>query len=136
MNNPPRRRLIDRTDATPTLIGYGSVFTGTFECAGDLVVAGTAHGNVTVASSITIADTGEWHGEISAQVAIVAGLLEGNIAVTDKLEIRRTARIRGNVRAKSIAIATGAVIDGDIAVTSGAPVVRFEERREGAAAKT
>ena len=50
--------------------------------------------------------------------------------VSEKLEIRKTARIRGSVRARTIAVAQGAVIDGDMAVTSGAPVVHFEEKRK------
>ena len=129
MTDTPRRRIVDRSAATPTLLGYGTHFTGTMECAGDLVVAGSANGNVKVAGSITIADTGHWEGEIETQVAIIAGEIQGHIAVTDKLEIRRTARIRGTVRAKSIAIATGAVVDGEMAVTGNAPVIKFEERR-------
>jgi len=131
MTDTPRRRIVDRGAATPTLLGYGTQFTGTLDCAGDLVVAGSANGNVKVAGSVTIADTGQWDGELEAQVAIVAGEVTGTLTVNDKLEIRRTARIRGTVRAKSIAIATGAVVDGEMAVTGNAPVVQFEERRNG-----
>jgi len=131
MTDTPRRRIVDRSAATPTLLGYGTQLTGTLDCAGDLVVAGSANGTVKVAGSVTIADTGHWDGEIEAQVAIVAGEVIGILTVIDKLEIRRTARIRGTVRAKSIAIATGAVVDGEMAVTGNAPVVQFEERRNG-----
>lgn len=129
MTDTPRRRIIDRSAATPTLLGYGTAFTGTMECAGDLVVAGQANGKVKVAGSMTVADTGQWEGEIETQVAIVAGEVKGTLTVTEKLEIRRTARIHGTVRAKSIAIATGAVVDGEMAVTGNAPVIQFEERR-------
>jgi hypothetical protein len=34
------------------------------------------------------------------------------------------------VSARTIAIARGAIVDGDIEVTSDAPMVAFEERRE------
>jgi len=60
---------------------------------------------------------------------VIAGEIEGSVSVSEKLEIRRTARIRGGVRARSIAVAQGAVIDGEMAVTSGAAVVHFEEKR-------
>jgi cytoskeletal protein CcmA (bactofilin family) len=129
MTDAPRRRIIDRNAATPTLLGYGTSLTGTLECAGDLVVAGHANGKVKVAGSLTIADTGQWEGEIETQVAIIAGEVQGTLTVNEKLEIRRTARIRGTVRAKSIAIATGAVVDGEMAVTGNTPVIKFEERR-------
>jgi cytoskeletal protein CcmA (bactofilin family) len=37
--------------------------------------------------------------------------------------------IRGRVSARTIAIARGAIVDGEIEVTSGEPIVEFEERR-------
>jgi cytoskeletal protein CcmA (bactofilin family) len=39
--------------------------------------------------------------------------------------------IRGRVSARSIAMARGATIDGDVIVTSGEPIVQFEEKRGG-----
>ena len=129
MTDQQNRRLLDGAAITPTLIGHGAVFTGTLECRGDLVVSGAVHGNGAVAGSLTLADNGSWQGDVAAQVAIVAGELRGNIVVTDKLEIRSTARIQGSVRAKSIAIATGGIVDGDMAVTSNTPVIRFDEKR-------
>jgi cytoskeletal protein CcmA (bactofilin family) len=49
------------------------------------------------------------------------------------LEIGSTAVIRADVSARSIAIARGAVIDGEVIVTSGSAVVRFDEKREQSA---
>jgi cytoskeletal protein CcmA (bactofilin family) len=46
------------------------------------------------------------------------------------LEIGYSAVIRGKVSARTVAIATGAIVDGEIEVTSGAPVLQFEEKRE------
>jgi hypothetical protein len=37
--------------------------------------------------------------------------------------------IRADIVARSIAIAKGAVIDGEVTVTSGQPIVQFEEKR-------
>jgi cytoskeletal protein CcmA (bactofilin family) len=129
MTDTPRRRLTDHLPASPTLIGIGSTFTGTLACKGDLVVSGAFDGQAQVSGSMTLADTGHWQGDIVASTAIVAGEVSGNLTITDRLEIRKTARIRGAIRAKTIAIATGAVVDGDMSVTSNQPVVRFEEKR-------
>ncbi len=41
--------------------------------------------------------------------------------------------IRGKVSARTIAIAKGAIVDGEIEVTSDSPVVQFEEKREAKA---
>jgi cytoskeletal protein CcmA (bactofilin family) len=129
MTTTPNRRLTDRHSSSPTLIGTGSTFTGNFDCGGDLVVAGNIIGNSRIAGALTLADTGHWQGDIVASSAIVAGETRGNITITDCLEIRKSARIRGTIRAKTIAIATGAVVDGDMAVTSNIPVVHFDEKR-------
>jgi cytoskeletal protein CcmA (bactofilin family) len=131
MSETPRRRLTDHLPASPTLIGQGSTLTGNLACRGDLVVAGTIEGDVQVQGSVTLSDSGYWEGDLTAATAIVAGEIVGNLTVTDRLEIRKTAKIRGSIRAKVIAIATGAVIDGEMAVTSNQPVVRFEEKRGG-----
>ena len=131
MTDTPRRRLTDHLPASPTLIGVGSTFTGTLVCKGDLVVSGAFDGDAQITGSLTLADTGHWEGEIVAATAIVAGEVHGNLTITDRLEIRKTARIRGAIRAKTIAIATGAVVDGDMSITSNQPVVRFEEKRTG-----
>ena len=47
------------------------------------------------------------------------------------MEIGHTAVIRGRVSARIVAIAKGAIVDGEIEVTSGDPVIEFEEKREG-----
>jgi cytoskeletal protein CcmA (bactofilin family) len=129
MSDIPHRRITDRTGSSPTLIGTGSTFTGNFDCGGDLVVSGNIIGNSRVAGSLTLADTGHWQGDIVATTAIIGGEIRGNLTITEKLEVRKSARIRGTVQAKQIAIATGAVIDGDMSVTSNLPVVRFDEKR-------
>jgi len=131
MTDTPRRRLTDHLPASPTLIGMGSTLTGNLVCKGDLVVSGTVNGNVQAEGSLTLADSGYWQGDITVATAIIAGEILGNLVITDRLEIRKSARIRGTIRAKTIAIATGAVIDGDMSITSNQPVVRFEEKRTG-----
>jgi len=131
MNDQPRRRLVDRSAATPTLVGSGSKMNGTLNCASDLVVSGDFIGNATVGGSVTLAEDGMWEGDLQTGNAIICGRFVGDIQVSERLEIRKSARIRGTIRAKTIAIETGAVVDGDMAITSGKPVVRFEEKRQG-----
>jgi cytoskeletal protein CcmA (bactofilin family) len=129
MSDQPRRRLADRSAATPTLVGHGSTMNGTLNCAGDLVISGEFIGDAKVGGSLTLAAEGRWEGDLETANAVICGEFIGDVQVTEKLEIRKSARIRGGIRAKSIAIETGAVVDGEMAVTSGKPVVRFEEKR-------
>jgi len=128
--NQPKRRFLDLGEATPTFIGATSVFIGNIRGAGQFVVSGEVHGDGELQGGLNLSATGSWHGFIQAQQAIVAGKITGGLSVKDKLEIGYTAVIRGKVSARTIAIAKGAIVDGDIEVTSGAPVLQFEEKRE------
>jgi cytoskeletal protein CcmA (bactofilin family) len=128
-----KRRFLERTlgvSATPTFIGAESVFVGNIRGTGQFVVSGEVHGDGELAGDLNLSVTGRWHGNINAHQAVVAGQIVGALNVVDKLEIGYTAVIRGSVSARTIAIAKGAIVDGEIKVTSGAPIVQFEERRE------
>ena len=129
MADTPRRRLADRVSSSPTFVGSGSRFTGDLECAGDLVVGGSVIGDGDVQGALTLSDGSSWEGELRAGNAVIAGEVLGSVTVAEKLELRATARIKGSLKARSIAVAKGAIIEGDMAVTSGSAVVHFEEKR-------
>lgn len=125
----PRRRLFDRVSGAPTLLGAGSRFEGRLEAQGPVVLAGVLVGDGEIRGALSVAVGAHWHGDVHAHAAVIAGRVTGNISVDDKLEIGKGAVIRGNVRAKSLAIAHGAVVDGELQVAGEQPVVRFEEKR-------
>ncbi len=131
--NQPKRRFLELGEATPTFIGATSVFIGNIRGAGQFVVSGEVHGDGDLDGALNLSATGSWHGNIQAQQAIVAGKIMGGLSVKDKLEIGYTAVIRGRVSARTVAIAKGAIVDGEIEVTSDTPVVEFEEKREAKA---
>jgi len=99
--------------------------------AGPLVVCGSIRGDGRVGGALRMAASAEWEGEIHAQAAVIAGKITGRLVVEDKLEVGMTAVIRADIVTRSIAVAKGAVIDGAVTVTSGEPVLRFEEKRHG-----
>jgi len=131
--NPPktaeRRRFLDGVRASPTVIGAGTVVVGDLRGPGPFFVSGEIHGDGDVLGDLHVAVSGSWHGHVHARRAIVAGRMTGSLRVEDKLEIGHTAVIRGNVSAARIAIAKGAVIEGEIEVTSGGSMQPFEEKR-------
>jgi cytoskeletal protein CcmA (bactofilin family) len=129
MADPQRRRLLDRLGTAPTVLAEGSQLIGDLIVPGGLVVSGLVRGDGQVGAALQIARGASWEGRVMAQCAVVAGALTGELMVTDKLEIGASAVIRGRVTARSVAIARGAQLDGELNVTSGEPVVRFEEKR-------
>ena len=130
MSETLKRRLIDQIGDSPTFVAEGSRITGDLETAGPLVVCGAVMGDGRIGGALHMAVTAQWQGEIHAQAAVVAGRISGRLVLEDKLEVAATAVIRADIVARTIAIARGAVIEGVMTVTSGQPVVQFEEKRE------
>lgn len=127
-----KRRFLERTlqaSVTPTFIGVDSVFVGNVRGRGQFIVSGEIHGDGDLEGGLNLLLSGRWHGNIRAHQAVVAGKIIGGLTVQDRLEIGYTAVIRGKVSARTIAIAEGAIVDGDIEITSDAPIVRFDEKR-------
>lgn len=131
MSETQRRRLIDQIGDSPTFVAPGSRLTGDLETAGPLVVCGAVRGDGHVGGALSMAARSEWQGEVHARAAVIAGRLTGKLVVQEKLEVGATAVIRADIVARTIAVARGAVIEGEVTVTSGEPVIRFEEKRAG-----
>jgi cytoskeletal protein CcmA (bactofilin family) len=129
MADPLKRRLIDQLGDSPTFVAEGSRITGDLETAGPLVVCGSVIGDGRIAGALHLSASAQWHGEIHAQAAVIAGRITGRLVVEDKLEVGATAVIHADIVARTIAIARGAVIEGAVTVTSGQPVMQFEEKR-------
>jgi cytoskeletal protein CcmA (bactofilin family) len=124
-----KRRLIDQIGDSPTFVAEGSRVSGDLETPGPLVVCGAICGDGRVGGALRMAVTAQWEGEIHARAAVIAGRIIGKLVVEDKLEVGMTAVIRADIVARSIAVARGAIIDGAVTVTSGEPVLQFEEKR-------
>jgi len=130
MSDQPKRRLIDQLGGSPTFVAEGSRLTGDVETAGPLVVCGTIRGDGKIGGALSMAARAHWEGEVHARAAVIAGRITGKLVIEEKLEVGATAVIKADIVARTIAIAKGAVIEGEVVVTSGQPVVRFEEKRE------
>lgn len=124
-----RRRILDQIGNAPTFVAPGSRLTGDLETLGPLVVCGAVQGDGRIGGALSMAAGSEWQGEVHAQTAVIAGHLSGRLVVDEKLEVGATAVIRADIVARTICIAKGAVIEGAVTVTSGQPVIRFDEKR-------
>jgi cytoskeletal protein CcmA (bactofilin family) len=129
----PKRRFLERASLhgspSPTIIPAETVIVGNIRGKGLFLVCGEVHGDGELDGPLVLAVTARWFGNIQAHQAIVAGKIVGGIVALDKLEIGVTAVIRGRISARTIAIAKGAIVEGEIEVTSGIPIFEFEEKR-------
>lgn len=102
--------------------------TGDVECLGKLSIIGKVSGNA-IASEIFV-NTSRLEGNLSSEgtvkigvgtivvgdivgsSAVIAGAIKGDIDINGPVVVDSTAIVRGNIKAKSIQVNNGAVVDG------------------------
>jgi cytoskeletal protein CcmA (bactofilin family) len=130
-----RRRIQDSSKGPMTYVAKGCKITGTLTGKGAYVFCGEVEGDCEIDGPVTLAAGGRWRGTLKATHVIIAGVVEGDVVADQRVEVGGTARIAGSLSGHSIAVAEGAIIEGEIKVASGEAPKRFEEKR-GAAAGT
>jgi len=72
--------------------------------------------NLYCSDKIIIESSGHLSGNICGNICTISGTVTGNISSTELLEIKKTAVVKGKVKAASISIEPGAVINGAVTV--------------------
>lgn len=126
-----KRRISDAAGGPTTFVTAATTIVGRISGEGPYVFCGEVDGECDIDGTVTLAAGGRWRGVLRATHAIVAGEVEGEVIATSRLEVSPTARVNGTLTGHSIAVAEGAIIEGDINVQSGEQPLRFEEKRTG-----
>lgn len=114
-----------RTDGSLEVMG---TIKGDIECQGKLSIIGTVNGNciasevyigakrfegcITSEGSVKIGLGTVIIGDITATAGVIAGAVKGDVDISGPVTIDSSAVIKGNIKAESIQINNGAVIDG------------------------
>ena len=122
-----RRRIQDASNGPTTYVAASTKIAGTITGQGAYVFCGTVEGDCDIDGVLLIGPDCLWVGDIQADTVIVKGRVEGRIHAHFKLEVRPTARIKGDLSSPLIAVADGAVVQGQVSPDS--IVSRFTERR-------
>ena len=109
---------------------------GDIDCLGKLSISGvvkgnsTAHeifinakrleGNVTSEGNFKIGQGTVVIGDVNATAGVIAGAVKGQIDVNGAVVLDSTAIVKGNIKAKSVQINNGAVVDGYCSLTYAA----------------
>ena len=129
MNESRLRRFRDRSSGAPTLINEGCKISGVISGQGDYQVSGEIDGDCEIDGTVTLTRNGYWSGTINARQVVISGHVEGDIIAAGKVEISDSARITGKVTGEAIAVAEGAVVEGQMKTTGQAEPVGFIEKR-------
>jgi cytoskeletal protein CcmA (bactofilin family) len=125
-----KRRIQDSSNGQTTYVAASTTIVGTITGKGAYVFCGSVEGDCDIEGPLTLAAGGHWKGILKATDIVVAGVVEGDVVAKQRVEILGTAKITGSLAGHSIAVAEGAIIAGEIKVTSGAAPVTFQEKRQ------
>ena len=127
--NPLKRRIRDSAKGPTTYIAPATKIVGDISGQGEYIFCGTVEGNCEIDGLLTLAEGGRWNGTLKGTDIIVSGSVQGDVIATQRVEISSTARISGSLSGSAIAVADGAVIEGEIQISKDDSPVRFEEKR-------
>lgn len=127
--NAFKRRIQDAASGPSTYVAPTSKIVGTISGKGAYVFCGRVEGDCEIDGPVTLAEGGHWVGTLRGTDIVVAGTVEGDVVASERVEITGTAKVTGSLSGNSIAVAEGAIIEGEIKVTSGARPLKFEEKR-------
>jgi cytoskeletal protein CcmA (bactofilin family) len=127
LGNAKGRRTLDKVEGFATTIGPEAHFIGTIDGKGHYIIHGRVEGDCNLNGTLVIGEHGLWQGDIVAENILVAGRIEGAVRARDKMEMISTAHIRGSLTAPVIAIAEGAIHEGEVQMGE---VKRFTSQRQ------
>ena len=95
-----------------TVIGPSVKIEGDLKGVGNVLIEGTLNGNLSTDKDVTIGDKAKVKATIQASNATVAGNMNGSLQINGHLTIKSTATITGDISTKTIAVESGARING------------------------
>jgi len=95
-------------------IDQGSEFEGKLTFRDTVRVDGCFRGEISSENTLVVGETGEIFATVRSRNVVVAGAVTGDVFATEKLVLQKTARVDGDVRASSLQIEDGAVLNGRI----------------------
>jgi cytoskeletal protein CcmA (bactofilin family) len=115
------------------VIAQGTRVEGDVSGDDSLEVAGRLEGSSRVKGLCHIGPQGSVKGDITAATIVIEGRLEGSTLVADKVELGARAQVRADIHARIVAVAEGAVLDGQVHMGEGEPAaapITFKEKRK------
>jgi cytoskeletal protein CcmA (bactofilin family) len=94
------------------------------------LINGEIDGDCDLSGSVTLAEKGYYKGTLKADAIIISGKVDGDIIANGIVKITDSARINGTVTGTFIAIAEGAIIEGEMQTSSRNALLKFVEKRQ------
>jgi cytoskeletal protein CcmA (bactofilin family) len=95
-----------------SIMGRGSVVTGTVKAEGSIRIDGQFDGTLETGDTLVVGKEGVVHGDVIVKRALIGGRFEGNIHASVKVELHSGCEMFGEVVTPSLVIEEGVVFEG------------------------
>jgi cytoskeletal protein CcmA (bactofilin family) len=109
--------MANNVPASETVIGADAAFKGELSFDGSLRIDGKFEGKLNTKGNLTLSKGAALAGEVHVGGAMIDGTFKGNLSATDKVELNGTAQVQGDIRAPRLAVAEGATLIGNVAIS-------------------
>lgn len=101
-----------------TVIGDGASIEGTIRSDRSIRVFGAVQGELESKQRVVVEESGKVSARITAEHVTVLGQVDGSIECSGRLEIASSARVAGEVSATTLVIQEGAVVEGNLRMST------------------
>ena len=101
-----------------TIISSGVVIDGKVSSNGNVRIDGIVKGDLKADGNVTVGESGEINGEITAEVVTV-GKVTGTVLGKEKIVLEPKANLKGDIVTKILVVEAGAKFDGNSNMSSG-----------------
>ena len=108
------------SEESSTIIGPSVRVEGTLNGVGNVVIEGELHGTLTTDKNVTIGQKAKIKANIQAHNVVISGRVDGSLSVNGHLDVKSSAKISGDIITKTIAIESGATLNGKLVMGEGA----------------
>ncbi len=109
-----KRRLEDRLGVSSSILALNTRIQGKIEGDESFLIKGHLEGDVVSKGLVWLDKGGQIQGQVKSPYVIIDGELIGNIESAERVELRTDSRMTGNVETENLAVAEGAVFEGEI----------------------
>jgi len=115
--NPAALRAAEaESDGKRLVIGKQIRMSGEISGCEKLVVEGQVDATLSDVKAIDVTATGAFKGSAAVDSAVIAGAFEGTLIVRGHLEIAGSGSVKGTVTYKTVAVASGGKLSGNITI--------------------
>ncbi len=107
-------------DEINAFLGSGTSYEGKLHFQGAVRIDGAFLGKIDSQGTLIVGQDAKIDGEITVGSLILSGLLKGSVTAEDKIVLHKTARLQGSLRAPTLIIEEGAILDGDVVMSTTA----------------